>query len=442
MAAPLAPLEVIERSRRGDPVDAASVESFVRSWLDATADDAQMAAWCMVACLRGLSRAGVEGLTRALIASGERLELASLAPTGDIHSTGGVGDSATLVAAPLAASLGVRVATMSGRGLAHTGGTIDKLEAIPGFEADLPLGRFVRQVRDTGIAVVSQGSRLAPGEGRLYALRDATGTVPSAGLIAASIMSKVLAGGAEAIVLDVKAGSGAFLSDAASAREAAELMTGLAEPWGRPVRWLATAMDQPVGRCVGNALEVREAAEVLRGGGPPDVRDLAVLVAGRLAEAAGVAQEGEGVDRARQALRSGAGLETAERWVEAQGGDPEVWTDPDLLPAAGERREVAAPSSGWLSAIEARGVGEAARRLGAGRLHPDQTIDHAVGIELLAKVGDRVEAGRAVARIHARDADTAARAGEMVGACLGISDERVEPPAVVLAEGRGGAGAS
>jgi pyrimidine-nucleoside phosphorylase len=442
MAAPLAPLEVIERSRRGDTVDAASVESFVRAWLDGTAGDAQMAAWCMVACLRGLARSDVEGLTRALLASGQRLELTSLAPTGDTHSTGGVGDSVTLVAAPLAASLGVRVATMSGRGLAHTGGTIDKLEAIPGFEADLPLDRFVRQVRDTGIAVVSQASRLTPGEGRLFALRDATGTVPSAGLIAASIMSKVLAGGAGAIVLDVKAGSGAFFPDAASAREAAELMTGLAEPWGRPVRWLVTAMDQPLGRCVGNALEVGEAAEVLRGGGPPDLRDLAVLVAGHLAEAAGVADEGEGGDRARHALRSGAALEAAERWVEAQGGDPEVWTDPGLLPSTAQRHEVAAPSSGWLSAIEARGVGEAARWLGAGRLHADQAVDHAVGIELLAKVGDRVEAGRAVARIHGRDSQAAARAGDMVGACLGISEEPVEPPPLVLAEGRGRAGAS
>ncbi len=441
MDAPLAPLEVIERSRRGDPVDAASVESFVRSWLDGTADDAQMAAWCMVACLRGLPRPGVEGLTRALIASGERLELASLAPTGDTHSTGGVGDSVTLVAAPLAASLGVRVASMGDRGLAHTGGTIDKVEAIRGFEADLPLDRFVRQVRDTGIAVVAKASRLTPGEGRLLELRDATGTVPSPGLIAASIMSKVLAGGAGAIVLDVKAGSGAFFPTPASARDAAELMASLAEPWGRPVRWVVTAMDQPLGRCVGNALEVGEAAEVLRGGGPPDVRELAVLVAGHLAEAAGVAEEGEGSERAAEALRSGAGLEAAERWVEAQGGDPDVWTDPSLLPAATDRREVAAPSSGWLSAIEARGVGEAARWLGVGRLHADQAIDHAVGIELLAKVGDRVEAGRAVARIHARDADTAERAGEMVGACLGISDEPVAPPPLVLAEGRGGAGA-
>ena len=442
MVASLAPLEVIERSRRGDPVDAASVESFVGSWLDGTADDAQMAAWCMVACLSGLARPGVEGLTRALIASGQRLELASLAPTGDMHSTGGVGDSVTLVAAPLAASLGVRVATMSGRGQAHTGGTIDKLEAIPGYEADLPLKRFVRQVRDSGIAVVSQAASLTPGEERLLALRDATGTVPSAGLIAASIMSRKLAGGAGAIVLDVKAGSGAFFPDVESAREAAELMAALAEPWGRSVSWLVTAMDQPLGRCVGNALEVGEAAEVLRGGGPPDVRDLAVLVAARLAEAAGMAEEGEGFGRASEALNSGAALVAAERWVEAQGGDPDVWNDPSLLPSVTERHEVAAPSSGWLSAIEARGVGEAARRLGAGRLHPDQAIDHAVGIELLAKVGDRVEAGRPVARIHARDGQAAERAGEMVGACLGISEEPVEAPSLVLAEGRGGAGAS
>ena len=387
------------------------------------------------------ARSDVEALTRALIASGQRLELASLAPTGDTHSTGGVGDSVTLVAAPLAASLGVRVATMSGRGLAHTGGTVDKLEAIPGFEADLPLDRFVRQVRDTGIAVVSQASGLTPGEERLLALRDATGTVPSAGLIAASIMSRKLAGGAGAIVLDVKAGSGAFFPDLDSAREAAELMASLADPWGRPVRWVVTAMDQPLGRCVGNALEVGEAAEVLRGGGPPDVRDLAVLrgrPAGRggghgggggwVPERVGGAELGRRPGGGR-ALGGGAGR--GSRRVER----------PEPAPATTGRHEVAAPTSGWLSAIEARGVGEAARWLGAGRLHADQAVDHAVGIELLAKVGDRVEAGRAVARIHARDAQAAEHAGEMVGACLGISEEPVEPPSLVLAEGRGGAGA-
>ena len=441
MAAPLAPVEVIERSRRGEPVDADSVGSFVRSWLDGTADDSLMAAWCMVACLRGMPREHVDALTRALIASGDRLELGSLGPTGDTHSTGGVGDTTTLVAAPLAAALGVRVAKMSGRGLAHTGGTVDKLEAIPGFQAELPLGRFVRQVKEVGIAVTSQTSRLTPGDRRLYALRDATGTVPAAGLIAASIMSKKVAGGAGAIALDVKAGGGGFFADAPEAREAAELMASLAEPWGRHVRWTVTSMDQPLGRCVGNALEVREAGEVLRGEGPPDLRDLAVRVAAELAEASGVVPDGGGAERAIEALRSGAALAAAEGWVEAQDGDPDVWTDPGALPTASVREDVLATGAGWVEALDARGIGEAARWLGAGRLHPDQSVNPVAGLEILAKVGAEVAEGQPLVVVHARDEWAAEQAREMVAGCLRISPDPVAPPDLILAEGRGGAGA-
>jgi pyrimidine-nucleoside phosphorylase len=441
MAPPLAPVEIIERSRRGEAVDGESVESFVRSWLDGTADDAQMAAWCMVACLRELAREQVEALTRALIASGDRLELASLGPTGDIGSTGGVGDTTAIVAAPLAAALGVRVAAMSDRGLAHTGGTIDKLEAIPGYVAELPLGRFVRQVRDVGIAVGTQTARLAPGDRRLYALRDATGTVPGAGLIAASLMSKKIAGGAGAVALDVQAGGGGFFAAEEEARAAAELMAALAEPWGRTVRWTVSAMDQPLGRCVGNALEVREAGEVLRGGGPPDVRDLAVRLAAELAEAAEVVPEGEGAERAAEALVSGEALDAAERWVEAQEGDPDVWTDPDALPTAPVRDEVVAGSAGFVRGIDARAIGEAARWLGAGRLHADQAVDPVAGVELLAKIGAEVAQGQPLAIVHARDEWAAERGRELVAGALRVGPEAPAAPGLVLAEGRGGAGA-
>jgi pyrimidine-nucleoside phosphorylase len=439
MAAHLAPVQVIEKSRRGEPVDPESVGAFVRSWLDGGAGDEQMAAWCMVACLRGLDHGQIEALTRALIASGDRLELGSLGPTGDRHSTGGVGDTTTLVAAPLAAALGVKVAKMSGRGLAHTGGTVDKLEAIPGFQVDLPLARFVRQVRDVGIAVISQTSRLVPGDRRLYALRDATGTVPSAGLVAASIMSKKIAGGAGAIALDVKCGHGAFFDDPAEARGAAELMASLAEPWGRHVRWLVSDMEQPLGPAVGNALEVRAAAEVLRGGGAPRLRELAVRVAAELGEATGVVPEGEGIARAEAALADGAALAAAERWVEAQDGDPAVWTEPDALPDAPLRREVPAEAHGWLAAARARSIGEAARWLGAGRLHPDQAVDPVVGVEMLASVGDEVARGQPLAVIHARDDHAAGRAAEMVSAAIEIVAEPVPARTLILAEGRGGA---
>ena len=470
MAAPLAPVEVIERSRRGELVDPESIDSFVRSWLDGTADDAQMAAWCMVGCLRGMAPEHVEALTRALLASGDRLELGALGPTGDLASTGGVGDTTTLVAAPLAAALGVRVAKMTERGLAHTGGTLDKLEAIPGFRGELPLGRFVRQVTEVGIATIAQTSRLTPGDQRLYALRDATGTVPAAGLIAASVMSRRIAGGAGAIALDVKAGEGGFFPDEDEARlvltgasgtwgawgaltllrEArrprftpaeTQLMASLAEPWGRRVRWTVSSMAQPLGRCVGNALEVREAGEVLRGGGAPDLRELAVRLAADLAEACGVVPEGEGAGRAAEALTSGGALEAAERWVEAQDGDPDVWTDPGALPTAPVRDEVLAVGAGWVGAIDARAVGEAARWLGAGRLHPDQSVDPVAGIEILAKVGAEVAGGQPLAVVHARDEWAAERAREMVAGAVRIAAGPVEPPPLVLAAGRGGAGA-
>ena len=348
MAVPFAPVEVIERSRRGDHVDAESVESFVRSWLDGTSDDSLMSAWCMLACIRGLDDDHVEALARALIASGDRLELARFGPTGDVNTTGGVGETTPIVAAPIAAALGVRVAAMGGRGLAHTGGTADKLEAIPGFEADLSLERFVRQVHDAGIAVAAQSDRLAGGDRRLAELRDSTGTVPAPGLVAASTMARKLAGGAGAVHLEVAFGSGAFIGSEEEARATAELMARIAEPWGRRIGWSLCDMEQPLGRCVGNALEVGEAAEVLRGDGSQGLRDAAARAAGGLAEAAGVVDEGTGPDRARAALADGSALAAAERWVEAQGGDPAVWTDPGVLPDAPIRIDLPAPRAGFV----------------------------------------------------------------------------------------------
>jgi pyrimidine-nucleoside phosphorylase len=434
-SSPLAPLELLERSRRGDPVDPASIEAFVDAWLAGGVSDAQVAAWCMAVCLRGLDAEGTTALTRAMIASGDRLELDRLGPVGDKHSTGGVGDSTTLVVAPLAAALGVRVAKMSGRGLGHTGGTLDKLESIAGYRVELELEDFVRQVRDVGLAVVSTTARLVPADKRLYALRDQTGTVTSPALIASSIMSKKLAGGAQAIVLDVKAGSGAFFPDRAAALEAAEAMVALGRPWGREVRYLVTAMAQPLGHMVGNALEVRGAAEVLTGGGPHDLRELATRLAGRLAEAAGVVPEGDGPMRAEAALHDGAALAAAERWVEAQGGDPAVWTEPDRLPAAPLTLPVAAPADGRVRALDARAIGEAARWLGAGRLHPEQTLDLAVGVELRAKVGDEAVAGEPLAVVHARDPELGARGVEMVDAAYAVDAAPVDAPRLVLAEG-------
>jgi pyrimidine-nucleoside phosphorylase len=422
MAVPFAPVEVVERTRRGDPVDADSVEDFVRRWIDGTSDDALMSAWCMLACTRGIDDGHADALMRALVASGDRLELARFGPTGDVVTTGGVGDSVPIAAAPLASALGVRVAQMASRGLGHAGGTADKLEAIPGMAVDLSLEEWVRRLRDGGIAVAAHHGRLAPAELRLAGLRDATGTVPAAGVVAASAMARAVASGAESLHVHVLHGAGGFVPDRAAGLATAALMERMAAPWGRTVTWDLLDADAPLGRMVGNALEVAEAGEVLRGAGPDDVRAAAVRAAGRLAESAGTAPEGEGEARAAAALADGSALEAAERWVEAQGGDPAVWTDEAALPGAPERLDLAAPQAGTVTRIDGRGVGEVVRWLGAGRLHPDQSIDHAVGMELLVRPGDPVEAGQPMATIHARDGWAAEEARRMAEAWFRVGE--------------------
>lgn len=432
MSAALEPLELLENLRRGDPIDPSSVDAFVRSWSDGSIGDPQMAAWCMGVCIRGLDMACTQALTRAMIASGDRLELGKFGVTGDKHSTGGVGDATTLIVAPLAASLGVKIAKMSGRGLGHTGGTIDKLESIPGFTTNLDLAAFVRQLRDVGLVVVGANERLVPADKRLYALRDQTGTVQSPPLIASSIMSKKIAGGAQAIVLDVKVGDGAFFPTLEAAREAAKIMVALGEPWGRTVRYIISQMDQPLGTMVGNALEIRGAAEVLNGGGAADLREIAVHAAGSLAEAAGVVGRGEGLVAATEHLGDGRAKAMAERWVEAQGGDPAVWSDDAILPQAPETVDVLAPRDGYVARLAAREVGEAARWLGAGRLHPDQIIDPGVGVELHVKVGDSVSHGEPMATLHVRDEAMAQRAVQMITDAYVIGDAAVDPPPLIL----------
>lgn len=435
METPLAPVELLERARRGEPGDPGQVRDLVAAWLGGGASDAQMAAWCMAVCLRGLSDEATAALTDALVASGDRLELSRLGPTGDKQSTGGVGDATTLVVAPLAAALGVKVAKMSGRGQGHAGGTIDKLEAIPGMSTALPVERFVRQVRDLGIAVATQSDRLVPGGRRLLALRDATGTTHSRELVAAAVMSTKIAGGAQTVVLDVKAGSGAFFEDRREAEEGARLMAVVSRPWGRDVRYVVSAMDQPLGRYVGNALEVRGAAEVLRGEGAADLRDLSVRLAAMMGEGAGAMEPAGAMRAAEAAIASGDALRMAERWVEAQGGDPGVWSDPDRLPGAPIRLPVPAPRTGHVARLGAREVGESARRAGAGRLHAQQSVDPAVGIELLAKVGDEVLSEEPFAWVHARDRATGERAVRMMLGAVEISDTPVERPVLILGEG-------
>ncbi|MFN8109884.1 MAG: thymidine phosphorylase [Thermoleophilia bacterium] len=427
------PLEVLERATRGLPVPPADVRAFVVSWLTGGATDPQMAAWCAVAAARGLDEDAVRALTSALIASGDRLDLAPLGAVGDLHTTGVVGGSAGLVVPPLAAALGVRVAAIADRGRGHVGGAVDSLEAIPGYRARLGLEEFVVQVRDVGCAVVSQTDRLAPGEERLAVLRDQTATMDVPPLIAATVMARAIVGGAKGVVVDVACGDGAFLPNREAAVRAAGLMVRLAEPWDRTVRWVVTSMEAPRGRAVGNALEVREAGRVLSGGGDPDARMVAVALAGELAEAVGAVPAGEGAERAGRALADGTALAAAERWVQAQGGDPSAWTEVAVTPQAPLRLEVPAPRSGVLTAMPARVVGEAVRRLGAGRLHPSQDVDHAVGLEILVGVGEPVTAGDPVAIVHARDEYMGNACVTQIEDCLLIGDRPVESqPAVLL----------
>ncbi len=437
MVAALEPLELLERARHGEVVDVEGVRAFVAAWADGALGDPQMAALCMASCINGMSDGAVRAFTDAIVASGDRLNLEKFGPTGDKQSTGGVGDAVTLVAAPLAATLGVKIAKLSGRGLGHTGGTLDRLSAIPGMRLDLDVVEFVRQVSTVGIAVMGASNRILPTDGRLHGLRDQTGTVESPALVAVSLMSRSIATGAASIVLDVKVGAGGVLPDLETARAAAALMTEIGRAWGRDVRYVLSDMSQPLGRMVGNALEVRGAAEVLRGGGADDLADLSVRAAAMLAESADVLPAGEGIAAATDALESGDALRTAERWVEAQGGDPAAWTDDDLLPQAPLRIAVPSPRGGEVQGVAAVAIGEAARWLGAGRLHPAQFVDPAVGIELHARAGDSVAEGETIATLHVRDQGLADHAMDLVRGAYTIGDEPGETPQPVIATSEG-----
>lgn len=420
---PLAPVEVIERRRRGEPIDSESVTAFMRAWLDGVAGDAQMAAWCMAAALEPARLEEVDALARVIIASGDRLDLSAFGASGDCQSTGAVGDVAPLVALPLAAALGVRVADIGAHSVGCIGGILDTLAAIPGMRTDLSLGEFVACLRASGCVVAAPGPSRVSAAPRFDALRDATGTGTGVAPTLATLMARALAVGAGAIALVVPAGRGGAVADAAEARAVVELAELIAAPWGRVVRAHVTDADAPAGRAVGTGLAVREAAAVLRGEGDPATGARAVALAAALAEAAGAAPAGEGDGRARDALVSGEALTCAERWVTAQGGDAAVWTTPGALPDARVQRTVNAPGDGRMRDIDPRAVGEAARWAGAGRLHAAQVIDPAAGVELRVVAGDPVTAGEPVAVIHSSDAWLAERAEELLLRGLTFDDQ-------------------
>lgn len=384
-------VDVIVAKRDRTPLTDAQIDWVLDAYLRGVVAEEQMAALAMAIVLNGMNRREVARWTAAMTASGERLSFAGLSrPTCDKHSTGGVGDKVTLPLAPLVAACGVAVPQLSGRGLGHTGGTLDKLEAIPGWRADLSTAELMAQLEDVGAVVCSPGPGLAPADKRLYALRDVTGTVESIPLIASSIMSKKIAEGAGALVLDVKVGSGAFMKDAARARELAETMVALGADAGLPTVALLTDMQTPLGRTAGNALEVREALEVLAGGGPADVVELTVTLAREMLAAAGRPD----VDPA-DALADGRAMDVWRRMVRAQGGDPDA-----PLPAARHTQEVVAATGGVLAELDALKVGVAAWRLGAGRARKEDPVQAAAGVELHAKPGDTVRAGQPVLTLH------------------------------------------
>ena len=424
------PAELIRRKRDGEELSGEELAALTLAYARDEIPDYQMAAFCMAAYFRGLTAAETHALTDAMVQSGEVIDLSPLGrKVVDKHSTGGVGDKASIVIGPIVAACGVPFAKMSGRGLGHTGGTLDKLESIPGFRIELASEEFIRQVREIGLAIIGQTADLVPADKKLYALRDVTATVDIIPLIASSIMSKKIAGGADAIVLDVKVGDGAFMKTLDEARDLARTMVELGRLDGREVVCELTDMDQPLGRAVGNSLEIHEALDTLEGAGPPDLTELVLGAAAYLLALSDLGVDhDEGRRLAEEAVADGAARDLYDRWVRAQGGDPAR----DVLPRATVVHTVPAPSAGFVEGIATTGVGLAALRLGAGRIHKEDSIDHSVGVVCLAKRGDRVEAGQAMAEVHARDEASAQHAGDEVKACYRIGDAEPKRRPIVL----------
>jgi pyrimidine-nucleoside phosphorylase len=424
------PAELIQRKRDGEELPDDELAELVLGYARGEIPDYQLAAFCMAVYFRGLSARETHALTDAMVRSGETIDLQAEIgrPVADKHSTGGVGDKASLVVGPLVAACGIPFGKMSGRGLGHTGGTLDKLESIPGYRVELSLDEFVRQVREIGIAVIGQTAELVPADKQLYALRDVTATVENVSLIAASIMSKKIAAGANAIVLDVKVGDGAFMKSIDDARTLARAMLELGRLAGRMVVCELTDMDQPLGRAVGNALEIREGIEALRGDGPPDLTELAVASAAHLVSLCDGIDHTDARSRVKAVLHDGSALSAYERWIRAQGGDPSE----EALPRAPVVQPVTADRDGYVGRLGALAVGLAAMHLGAGRTAKDDVIDHAVGVRPLRKRGDRVSAGETLAEIHARDAQAAEAAAVEVARAYELTDEEPRAVGVIL----------
>ncbi|MCR8636875.1 pyrimidine-nucleoside phosphorylase [Paenibacillus radicis (ex Xue et al. 2023)] len=395
-------VDIIQKKRDGKPLTTQEIEALIQGYVSGEIPDYQMSAWAMAVYFNGMTAAETADLTLAMARSGDQADLSSIPGVKvDKHSTGGVGDTTTLILAPLAAAAGVPVAKMSGRGLGHTGGTIDKLEAIEGYKVELTKEQFLQQVKSIGVSVISQSGNITPADKKLYGLRDVTATVDSIPLIASSIMSKKIASGADAIVLDVKTGSGAFMKSLDDSIKLAQAMVEIGDQVGRETVAVITNMDEPLGLAIGNALEVREAIDTLRGEGPADLTELCLVLGSHMLQLGGKAASYDEARRlAEELLHSGAALGKLRELIAAQGGNPEVADRPELLPSAAYQVPVPALQAGTVSHIDAEALGVTAMMLGAGRATKEDHIDLAVGIVLHKKVGDYVSAGETIAELY------------------------------------------
>ena len=421
-------VELIEKKRFGGELDTEEIREMIRAYTNDELPDYQMSAMLMAICFRGMTDRETLDLTLAMLHSGDTLDLTGIPGLkADKHSTGGVGDKTSLVLCPILASLGVKMSKMSGRGLGYTGGTIDKLESFPGFRCDLSEEEFLRNLREVGFVITGQAKELCPADKKLYALRDVTGTVSSVPLIVSSIMSKKLAVGADVIVLDVKTGSGAFMQTEAEAVHLAEELVKVGRAAGKKTRALVTEMDEPLGFAVGNALEVREAIDVLRGASAGHLLELCLALGGCILTEGGLAaDEAAAETMMRRAIESGAALDSLAALVRAQGGDSELVYAPERLPRAAFALEVPSPRAGFVARLTANEIGRICMRLGGGRETKESVIDPAVGLLLHKKVGDSVEAGESLATIYANDEQKGKEAVDAYLRCCAVADEAPE----------------
>ena len=426
-------VDLIEKKRDGLALTDEEIRFVIDGFTNGSIPDYQMSAFAMAVFFKGMTDHETAVLTDAMMRSGDTIDLSRFGDKSvDKHSTGGVGDKTTLILAPIVSCLGGKMAKMSGRGLGHTGGTVDKLESIPGYKTTLTVDEFLHQVEQVGVAVIGQSGNLTPADKKLYALRDVTATVDSLPLITSSIMSKKLAAGSHSIVLDVKVGSGAFMKTLDAGRELAEHMVTIGKACGRNVTAVLTNMDVPLGHRIGNALEVEEAVEILRGEGCPDLQEVCTVLASNMLMLCNGWDEETARAQVKEAIASGRAFEQMKRWIAAQGGDASVLEDFSKLPQASTVHEILAPQDGWISRMDTQKVGEASSILGAGRMTKEDTIDFAAGIVLSKKTGDFAKKGDVLARLYTNKPESIAESEAMFLRALCWSEEQPAPETLIF----------